>query len=1817
MEEIKAPKKERKFLKAIGNIGKVLAEELVMGIARKFIGKAIDKVGNKKQGLVIAFIVLASSFVFAQFPTNTNKQRLGFQTTADGLVWRGSLSDTASIQPVSNQNAWVILDTVNLKIYSFDFSSNVWGLVGGGSAAFTQPIDSLFFNVNVPTDNVDTAKMRWDSDLATVVLGLNDNVPNEIGFKNFWLVKNQTGSTITKGSLVYANGTVGASGRITVAKFIANGTIDAKYLLGITAHDLSNGEDGYVISFGKIRKVNTDTFAAGAILYPSPTTAGVWTDVEPIAPNLDMPIGFCINSHVNNGTIAIRVASGYKLSELHDLAISSPVTNASLYFKSGIWRDTTATLLLSDTAAMLLPYLRKADTTSMLLPYFRDGDTSLLNLTNRFNTKLNLSDTAAMLLNYKNTLNLKLNISDTASMLSNYALKSYADTSGRFYARQDFTNVSSSTLTWTQSDTLVTGAVTFIQVYRNGQILLPSQYTIPTNASVVIGATAFKVGENYTVIFPRGGGASSGGGSGSLTSISGGTGIIVNPNPITTTGTVSADLSVLMELTDTTLLNLNTRFSSKLNLSDTAAMLTPYFRDADTTLLNLTNRFNTKLNISDTTNMLLPYFRDGDTSLLNLTNRFALKLNATDTASLSNRINAKGTGTVTSVGSGFGLLGGTITTTGTLLLDSAVIFTRIRDSIVDVAIGNDTIKILKQEYNAASSSVLTWTITPKFPIQLKAYILVFRNGQLLNNDQYNLTDTNKITIVSTSFKIGANYTVATVSGIGSVGSAQAGNPVYPEAGIALSTGTTWASSITNNSSNWNTAFTDRLKWDGGSTGLVASTGRTSLGGTTIGQSMFTLTNPSAITFPRFNADNTVSSLTAANFRTAIGAGTVTTVNAATTSGNPISIDNNTTTPTIELLSATSARNGYLTSTDWTTFNNKQAALGFTPANSTITIATTAPLQGGGNLTANRTLSITQATTSANGFLTSTDWNTFNAKQNTLVSGTTIKTVNGTTLLGSGNLSVGTLVATDTASLSNRINLKVNISDTSAMLLPYLKKVDTTAMLLPYFRDNDTTLLNLPSRFNAKVNLSDTLNMLAPYLRKADTTSMLSPYFRDADTTLLNLTNRFNTKLNISDTTLMLSKYLRKLDTITLSNRINLKLNISDTASMLLPYLKDADTSSLNLNARFNAKVNISDTTNMLLPYLRKKDTINMLLPYLRKADTSLLNLTNRFNTKLNISDTLNMLSRYLRKADTTSMLLPYFRDADTSLLNLTNRFNTKLNISDTTNMLSRYLRRADTTLMLLPYLRKTDTTNMLLPYFRDGDTTLLNLTNRFNTKLNISDTTIMLSKYLRKLDTITLSNRINLKVNISDTASMLTPYFRDNDTTQLNLTSRFAGKQNNITLTTTGTSGLATFNGTTLNIPNYTASGGTGTVTSVGLTAPSIFNVGGSPITTNGTLALTYSGTALPLLNGGTGATTADGALTNLGVTTVGKALLVADNSVSDKFIKVNADKTITLLDAADTRTAIGAGNISGVGSSSYLPIFSSSSYIGQSLLRWDGNSIPNSTFINDYNFNQFSALAGTGTRMVVASSTGLLSTQAIGTSVTSFSAGTTGFTPNTATTGVVTLAGILAITNGGTGANSASTARTALGATVRGANVFTLPDIDQVSFIRYNANNTVSQRTAEGIRIDLGGTTLGQNMFMLTNPSAITFPRFNADNTVSALDAASFRTAIGVTASTQSNLYIALNGPTIVLSTSMGDQSTYFLSIDNTNTVTVTLPTASLNTNKSITIKNAGSGAVISNGTNVQRLTGTLTNSILISGGGKFATLVSDGFNWITMAAN
>jgi hypothetical protein len=131
-------------------------------------------------------------------------------------------------------------------------------------------------------------------------------------------------------------------------------------------------------------------------------------------------------------------------------------------------------------------------------------------------------------------------------------------------------------------------------------------------------------------------------------------------------------------------------------------------------------------------------------------------------------------------------------------------------------------------------------------------------------------------------------------------------------------------------------------------------------------------------------------------------GTVTSVAALTlgTTGTDLSssVATGTTTPviTLNVPTASATNRGALSAADWTTFNNKQ------PAGSYLTAVTAdAPLSGSG--TSGSHLVIATANTTTTGAISSTDWNTFNGKQAALVSGTNIKTVNGTTLLGSGDL----------------------------------------------------------------------------------------------------------------------------------------------------------------------------------------------------------------------------------------------------------------------------------------------------------------------------------------------------------------------------------------------------------------------------------------------------------------------------------------------------------------------------------------------------------------------------------------------------------------------------------------------------------------------------------------------------------------------------------------------------------------------------------------------------------------------------------------------
>ena len=88
--------------------------------------------------LLSLFLFLLPCLAWAQYPSNGNQKiTLGEQTSADGLIYRGVLGDTALITPSSDTSAYIILDTVNHRFYNYNRATNVWSVAGGGTAVTT------------------------------------------------------------------------------------------------------------------------------------------------------------------------------------------------------------------------------------------------------------------------------------------------------------------------------------------------------------------------------------------------------------------------------------------------------------------------------------------------------------------------------------------------------------------------------------------------------------------------------------------------------------------------------------------------------------------------------------------------------------------------------------------------------------------------------------------------------------------------------------------------------------------------------------------------------------------------------------------------------------------------------------------------------------------------------------------------------------------------------------------------------------------------------------------------------------------------------------------------------------------------------------------------------------------------------------------------------------------------------------------------------------------------------------------------------------------------------------------------------------------------------------------------------------------------------------------------------------------------------------------------------------------------------------------------------------------------------------------------
>jgi hypothetical protein len=76
---------------------------------------------NKTFHLLLLLLIplLGFSQANSQYPDSGNKIRLGYQTSAQGLIWRDTQPNVGVYQPINNKAAWVVLETVNNKLYHY------------------------------------------------------------------------------------------------------------------------------------------------------------------------------------------------------------------------------------------------------------------------------------------------------------------------------------------------------------------------------------------------------------------------------------------------------------------------------------------------------------------------------------------------------------------------------------------------------------------------------------------------------------------------------------------------------------------------------------------------------------------------------------------------------------------------------------------------------------------------------------------------------------------------------------------------------------------------------------------------------------------------------------------------------------------------------------------------------------------------------------------------------------------------------------------------------------------------------------------------------------------------------------------------------------------------------------------------------------------------------------------------------------------------------------------------------------------------------------------------------------------------------------------------------------------------------------------------------------------------------------------------------------------------------------------------------------------------------------------------------------------
>jgi hypothetical protein len=154
-------------------------------------------------------------------------------------------------------------------------------------------------------------------------------------------VRNETGATLTKGTVVYISG--GAGNKPLVSKASASTEASSSKTFAILAADIPTNSNGQAVTLGLLKGLDTSAFTAGANLWLSTVAGEIVSPNPPASPAHSVFLGNVVRVHATQGEIEVRIQNGQELGELHDVLLTSPTEGQVLKYDatSGLWKNGT------------------------------------------------------------------------------------------------------------------------------------------------------------------------------------------------------------------------------------------------------------------------------------------------------------------------------------------------------------------------------------------------------------------------------------------------------------------------------------------------------------------------------------------------------------------------------------------------------------------------------------------------------------------------------------------------------------------------------------------------------------------------------------------------------------------------------------------------------------------------------------------------------------------------------------------------------------------------------------------------------------------------------------------------------------------------------------------------------------------------------------------------------------------------------------------------------------------------------------------------------------------------------------------------------------------------------------------------------------------------------------------------------------------------------------------------------------------------------------------------------------------------------------